>query len=580
MYSENAYLILWSSIKPNRKRQMLALIMLTMFSSVAELVSIGAIVPFLAVLTKPDRVFELGFLSPVWSYFNIDSSEAIIQLVTVAFILSVIVAGFFRLLLNFVSIRLGSRVSIELSSIVYEKCLYQPYSVQVTKNSAELISSIISKVSSVLTQVIYPVINIISSVIILLVICFSLIVVNWKVSTMLFSILIFSYFLIGFYLRNRVKKNGEIIAKRLTDIQQALQEGFGAIREIIIGNLEEYHVKKYRSVDFQFRELSADTAFISIAPRHIMEAIGISVLASYAFVISSSSSELENVVPLLGFIAVAAQRAFPLLQICYNSWSNLRAGRQNLEDIADILRSTHSIGEAKFVREPMLLDSVLELKDVSFQYQADGPIILSSINFSVKKGERVGIIGPSGSGKSTLLDILMGLLKPDQGLLSIDGQPITQANLKSWQAAIAHVPQDIYLLDSTFAENIAFGIDLKQIDMGKVMAAAKSASIAEFIESMPNSYNTRVGEQGDLLSGGQRQRIGIARAIYREKSVLFLDEATSSLDGSTESDILKSVMSLDSSTTIFFIAHNLSSLKYCDRIIEIYEGQIVERERV
>ena len=218
----------------------------------------------------------------------------------------------------------------------------------------------------------------------------------------------------------------------------------------------------------------------------------------------------------------------------------------------------------------------INFNNVRFRYSKDSPWVLDGVNLTIPAGARFGFIGSTGSGKSTLLDLLMGLLKPTEGELLVDGQLINGRTLRAWQQTIAHVPQSIYLTDTTLAENIAFGVLPEDIDLKRVYEAAKQAQIAAYIESQSMGYNTLVGERGVRLSGGQRQRIGIARALYKQANILVFDEATSALDNATERSVMNAIEGLDHNLTILIIAHRLTTIKNCDTIVELENGRVLE----
>ena len=226
--------------------------------------------------------------------------------------------------------------------------------------------------------------------------------------------------------------------------------------------------------------------------------------------------------------------------------------------------------------EPLRLQREIRFEGVKFRYAADGPLILDGLDLSIPKGIRIGIMGGTGTGKSTLLDLLLGLLEPTDGAILVDGRPIGGARLRAWQRSVAHVPQSIYLADSTIAENIAFGVPPQAIDMARVRQAAAEAQIADFIEGLPHAYATSVGERGIRLSGGQRQRVGIARALYKRGSVLVFDEATSALDNVTEQSVMETIERLDRDLTIIIIAHRVTTVRHCDRLVELIGSRTVE----
>jgi ATP-binding cassette subfamily B protein len=305
-----------------------------------------------------------------------------------------------------------------------------------------------------------------------------------------------------------------------------------------------------------------------------MEALGMLLIAILAYTLAKQPDGVAKVIPVLGALAFGAQRLLPVLQQGYSAWINIQGGQASLHDVLELLDQPLPVYANQSIYEQLSFQQCISLNNLSFRYSAQTPWVLKDLNLSITKGSRVGFIGKTGSGKSTLIDIVMGLLQPNEGGLEIDGHQITASNCRSWQAHIAHVPQVIFLSDSTIEENIAFGIPKEKIDHERVMQAAAQAQIAEIIESWPKQYQTFVGERGIRLSGGQRQRIGIARALYKQADVMIFDEATSALDNETEQAVMQAIESLSKNLTILIIAHRLTTLKSCTQIVELDEGRI------
>jgi ATP-binding cassette subfamily B protein len=277
---------------------------------------------------------------------------------------------------------------------------------------------------------------------------------------------------------------------------------------------------------------------------------------------------------VLGGIALCAQRLLPSIQQSFQAYSTIVATKQSLSDALNLLDQPIR----SYISNINTLDirsfKSIKLNYVSFQYGPTSPFVFQDACIEIKKGERIGIVGPTGSGKSTLLDIVMGLLRPTDGHLMLDEQTIDDDFVNAWQKNVAHVPQNIYLMDSSLAENIAFGIPKSKIDMNRVIRAAEQAQIADFIDGLPQKYQTFAGERGIRFSGGQKQRIGIARALYKQASILILDEATSSLDAVTEQSVMDAIDGLDNEFTVLIVAHRLSTLSSCDKIFKVELGKI------
>ena len=293
-----------------------------------------------------------------------------------------------------------------------------------------------------------------------------------------------------------------------------------------------------------------------------------------SYFLAARSEGVGSAIAILAALALGAQRMLPILQLAYGSWSGIRGNKTSLQDALDMLdQPMPSINLVDAIK-PIQFSASIALEEVGFRYTPNSEWVLQNINLVIPRGSRVGFIGRTGGGKSTLLDLIMGLLEANTGDMNVDGIKIDISNCRGWQKHIAHVPQTIYLSDSSIEENIAFGVPQQEIDFERVRKCAESAQISALIESWPQRYQTHVGERGIRLSGGQRQRIGIARALYKNADVIVFDEATSALDSQTESAVIKAIEGLGPDITILMIAHRTSTLKFCDRVIEIANGVI------
>jgi ABC-type bacteriocin/lantibiotic exporter with double-glycine peptidase domain len=307
----------------------------------------------------------------------------------------------------------------------------------------------------------------------------------------------------------------------------------------------------------------------------VMEALGMVLIATFAYALSPQPGGVGAALPILGALALGAQRLLPLLQQLYGNWTFVAGSQAALIDVLDLLEQPLPDDANQPTSAPLEFRDEIHFDNLHFQYGSEGPWVLSGINLTIPKGARIGFVGSTGSGKSTALDLLMSLLEPTQGRILVDGQPISGKHRRAWQRAIAHVPQSIYLADASIAENIAFGVPPDQIDLDRVRQAANQAQIAEFIEGRPEGYSAIVGERGIRLSGGQRQRIGIARALYKQATVLIFDEATSALDSSTEEAVMSAIESLNRDLTILIIAHRITTLRHSDLIVQLERGKII-----
>jgi ATP-binding cassette subfamily B protein len=343
---------------------------------------------------------------------------------------------------------------------------------------------------------------------------------------------------------------------------------------MIIDGTQATYCKIYSDVDLPLRRAQANIQILGSCPRFGVEAVAMVLIAFLAFALAGRSTNIAGAIPIIGALALSAQRLLPLMQQIYSSWASMRGGRDTLQDALELLEQPLPAHAHGSLPNSLGFNNRITIKNLSFRYTMQSPWVLRGVSLTIPKGCCVGFIGSTGSGKSTLLDVVMGLLQPTEGSLVIDDVTLTPENYRSWQTHIAHVPQAIFLADSTVAENIAFGVPSELIDHSRVREVAIKAQIAQTIESWDRKYSTLVGERGVRLSGGQRQRIGIARALYKQADVIVFDEATSALDSGTECAVMQAIECLGDDITVLIVAHRLTTLKKCSKVVELQEGEI------
>jgi ATP-binding cassette, subfamily B, bacterial PglK len=566
---------LWHHLAQRRKRQFVLLMGLMLVSAFAEVVSLGAVLPFISILVAPDRLFNHPIVADVVQSLGFTSADQLVLPLTIVFITAALIANTIRILLLWVSTRLAVASGTDLSIEVYRRTLYQSYRTHVARNSSEVISGITSKVDGVVFGVLMPLLTLVSSTVLLLAIMATLIAIDPMVASAAAVGFGASYALITWMSRKRLHRNSLRIAYEQTQVVKALQEGLGGIRDVLLDGTQPVYCDIYHKADHPLRRAQGNNTFIGQTPRYIMEALGMVLIATLAYTLSRQVEGIATALPLLGVLALGAQRLIPNMQQIYIAWATIAGHHASLADAIALLDQHLPAELMQPAPAPLLFQAAISFDAVRFRYTGDGPWVLDDLNLTIPKGAQVGFVGSTGSGKSTMLDMLMGLLMPTEGVLLVDGQTISGNRLRAWQRSIAHVPQSIYLADSTLAENIAFGVPPDTINMDRVQQAARQAQIADFIESCPEGYQAYVGERGIRLSGGQRQRIGIARALYKQASVLVFDEATSALDNATEQSVIDAIEMLNRDLTILLIAHRLTTVKHCDTIVELEHGRVV-----
>ncbi len=565
---------LWHHMGRRRQRQFAVLMGLTLVGTFAEVVSLGAVLPFLSILIVPEKVFNhpvVAHMAPAW---GVHSAEQLVLPLTLGFVVIALVAGALRLLLLWANTKFAFASGADLSIEVYRRTLYQPYHVHLARNSSEVVSGIVNKVNGVVFWVMLPMLTLISSVVLLVAITLTLIFIDPFVALTAIAGFGASYGIITWLSRRRLKLNGQRITYEQTQVIKALQEGLGGIRDVLLDGTQPVYCDIYWQADRPLRQAYGSNIFIGGSPRFAMEALGMALIACLAYALSQKAEGIASALPVLGALALGAQRLLPALQQSYSAWASIIGSYASLADTIALLDQPLPEELLQPVPTPLPFKQAIRFDAVRFRYSGDGPWVLDGLDLTIPKGARVGIVGSTGSGKSTALDVLMGLLTPTEGTLLVDGEPCVGSRVRAWQKTIAHVPQSIYLADTTLAENIAFGVPQDAIDMDRVRRAARQAHIADFIESRPEGYRAKVGERGIRLSGGQRQRIGIARALYKQAKVLVFDEATSALDNATELSVMDAIDGLDRDLTIILIAHRITTLSRCDTIVELEHGRV------
>lgn len=565
---------LLAHLSRRRRLQLVLLSVMVVLTSFAEVLSIGAVLPFLGALAEPEKIFQHPVVQPMVQFLELSESSQILFPLTVVFGVAAIFAGAMRLTLLWAQARFSSALGTDFSISIFRRTLFQPYSVHIARNSGDVISAISIKTTVVVFQTLFPLLVLVSSFIVLIAILFFLLYVEPMVALSAICGFAGIYAVVVGLTKNRMFSYGERVNREQNNVIRALQEGLGGVRDILIDGSQSTFCEIYRGSDFSLRRAQANMLIIGNGPRFGVEALGMVLITFLAFTFTGQHQGISSVIPLLGALALGAQRMLPAMQQMYASWTAINGSQVTLSDVLDLLDQPLPAYADEPYPQPIPFNSSIAVSNLGYRYLDSEPWVLRDLTLEFPKGARVGFIGATGSGKSTLLDVIMGLLLPTEGFLFVDGVKVYSGNYRAWQTRIAHVPQSIFLTDSSIAENIAFGVPPNLIDLERVRHAAEQAQISQVIECWDCKYETLVGERGVRLSGGQRQRIGIARALYKQADVVIFDEATSSLDSETEHAVMEAIENLDINLTIIIVAHRLSTLKNCSMIIELESGRV------
>lgn len=574
---------LWNHLSKRRQKQFIWMQIFIVVASFFEMASLGAVVPFLGVLSEPEPVFQNEYLQPFIKFFGITEANQLALPMTVLFVSLVLLSAIIRLILLWTLTRLSQLAGADLSINIYRHTLYQDYSVHVSRNSSEVINGIITKTQTVSKGVFGPILNLISTSVTIIGIIAVLLLINVTVTLTAFIGFGSLYLIVMYLTRRNLRENSQHIAEKSDLMVKSLQEGLEGIREVLINNNQQFYTELYRSSDLQMRRASWRNEMIYSSPRFGMEGVGISIVAIFAYSATLNLGGIDQFLPILGAFVLGAQKLLPAIQKAYASYSRVKGSKYSLQDVITLLDQPLPVFDNEQSLAYFPYENSIELKNLSFRYSEESPWILKNINLKIPKGSVVGVVGTTGCGKSTLLDLIMGLLPPSKGEVKVDNVSLKAHNKRSWQAHISNVPQHIYLSDGTIEENIAFGLPSDEIDHERVLEAAKKAQLSDLIENWGKGYQTLVGERGTRLSGGQRQRVGLARAFYKQTDVLILDEATSALDDETELAVMDSIENFDEELTVVIIAHRITTLKSCDMIIKLnsdYTMQILSYEEL
>ena len=567
-----------NKLPKKRKIQFTFLLLIMLLNTFAEVVSIGLVIPFIGLLTQSEKLWNNPLVKQFATTFGFEEPSQLLLLTTLLFSLTCIFAALIRLLSLFLNLRFSAALGSDIGARVYQNCLYQPYTFYISRNSSELLTNFVNDIGKVANELFNPLLQTISASFICIALIITLMFINAKIAFSTFFIVTVFYLFAVLITKNKIKELSYDLDFFLKQLIKIVQEGIGGIKDILLNSSQIFYVNTFTSSDVPFRRSQSNVAFFTAIPRLLIEPVGISVMAFFGFYLVNTGKSSEAL-PLLGAIALGAQRLLPMAQKIYEGVASSRGTIIQLRNVVNLLEIGNNIFKNELVFEKLNFKNKIVFDNVSFRYSKEGEYILKNINLTINKGEKIGIVGTTGGGKSTFLDLLTGLLEPTQGRILIDGKNIFDKKnnnlLYKWRSIISYVPQFIYLSDDTIINNIAFAAEPNTIKKKKVSNSSKKAQIKEFIESLPMAYDTRVGERGVKLSGGQKQRIGIARALYKNSKVIVFDEATSALDSNTESSLIEALNNLQNELTIVMVAHRISTLKSCDRIIRIENGELI-----
>lgn len=561
----------------DRRRQFYALLALMLAGAAAELATIGTVIPFIAVLADPGRLDNLVWVERAFEELGVGGRTERLIAATAIFAAAVIAASAIRIWVarqtQEFTYRLGHDISVEIQ----RRILLQPYGYHIHTNTSTALAAV-HKVEVLIFQLLLPITQAITSGFIAAVILAALIYIDPVVAVIAAAGFSLAYVLVSAFTRRRLAANSAAVGNALDERMKIVQESLGGIRDVIIDDSHATYVDAFEHVSAKLSDARANTAFMATAPRFVIEGVGMVLVAALALALSQREGGLAAALPVLGAFALGGQRLLPLLQQIYAGWSTAAGHSSILLQVLGLLslpvRRDHG---ASAQVAPLILRRGISFDRTSFTYPTRRRPAVDGVTLHIPRGTTIALVGRTGSGKSTFADLLMGLLEPTEGRICIDGVELTDDNVRRWQRSIAHVPQSIFLADTTIARNIALSRSDMEVDMPRVVEAARSAQLHDFVVSLAEGYETMIGERGIRLSGGQRQRLGIARALYKQAPVLVLDEATSALDSETEAAVIAALdRPSEEQRTIIIISHRRSAIERCDLVARLDSGRLVE----
>jgi len=578
----STYRKLYDLLSPAERKRALLLMGMILVMAMLDVIGVASIMPFMAVLANPGLVQSNAVLSSAYSFFGFESEQAFLFALGILVFLLLVTSLVFKAVTTYAQTRFTLMREYSLGKRLVEGYLHQPYSWFLGRHSADMGKTILSEVQTVITRAVVPFMTLIAQGAVAIALLVLLFIVDPVLALTVGLVLGVAYAIIFKSVGGLLKRLGQACVKANRERFTAVSEAFGAAKEVKVAGLETTYVRRFAGPAEVYAKGQATSQVISQVPRFVLEAIAFGGMLLVILYLMAQQGSFADALPVIALYAFAGYRLMPAMQQIYGAFTQLKFSGPALDALHEDLMSLGKHSGDTYGRsrdnQPMVLNEVISLDNVVYRYPNAEQAALKGICVQIPVNTTVGFVGATGSGKTTTVDVILGLLTPSEGSLTVDGRVIAESTRQQWQRVIGYVPQQIYLSDDTVASNIAFGLEEKDIDQWEVRRAAKIANLHEFVvNDLPQGYETTVGERGVRLSGGQRQRIGIARALYHNPQVLILDEATSALDNLTERAVMDAVNNLGHEITIILIAHRLSTVRQCDQIYLLERGEVKGR---
>ena len=541
--------------------------------AILDMVGVASIMPLMALLIEPEVVESNRYLNIIYKQFGFKNIESFQIFAGLTVFLLLIISMAFKALTTYMQLRFTMAREYSISRRLVLGYLSQPYTWFLSRNSADLGKAILSEVKEVIDTAMNPIMTLIAQSAVTIALIFLLLSINPYIAAIAAITLASAYMLIFLTTKEYLGRIGQARFEANRQRFSAISEAFGAFKEIKLGQHEKTYLHRFSKPAEVYAKHQATSSVIGQLPRYALEGVAFGGLIMLMLILLLTEGDLKSALPVITVYAFAGYRLLPALQQIYSASTQLRFAAPALDSIFSDFVNLKEPPE-KLDDEQIRLQDMIELKEISYNFPEAPQPVLRNLTLTIPAKTTIGFVGATGSGKTTTVDLLLGLLTPTSGKLLVDGKELKPSDMSAWQASIGYVTQNIYLTDDTITANIAFGVSAENIDYTAVQRAAKLAKLDEFVENLPDKYETVVGERGVRLSGGQRQRIGIARAVYNNPRILIMDEATSALDNITEQKVMEAINGLASEMTIILIAHRLSTVKACEKIFMLDNGTL------
>ena len=561
----------WSVYPRQSKVRIPIMFVLGLVGTGLEALGIGLVIPVMTTMSKATTGSSGSVLQPLFNFFGIRDVGTMVGVAVLCIVATYFVKNFYKLFYIYISSRVGNFTSHQVTSQLFRSYLTRPYTFHLQRNSSDLLNSMQQEAGMTIGLVV-SIVGLVQEIILASAVIWLMVYTEPVAAVSTVLILVLGSVIYLKVTKPIVTRFGQQRQLIQAPLMRYLLQGFAGVKDIkVLGRSNDF-LNQYEKQNLVVQDVSLRYGILkSIAPMWT-ELLAMTGLTVVVWVMVWQDRPPDRIIPLLGLFVIATWRFVPSVNSVVNLTNSIRYSRPAVESVYcefEYIKSQNNI-----VKTQIVFNDKVEMKNLTFNYSNTVMPSLRDVNIVVRKGETVGFIGPSGAGKSTLVDVLLGLLPQTSGELLIDGVEMQEHNLE-WQSTIGYVSQAIYLTDDTVSRNVAFGIAEADVDEVALERALKSAQLWDFVESLPDKTHTIVGERGVRVSGGQRQRIGIARALYHDPQVLVLDEATSSLDIETETEVMSAIRALQGFKTIIIVAHRLSTVQHCDRLYRVEDAQIV-----